>query len=169
MSENGQDKQAANGAQAAEPQKSPTLAIIRQYVKDLSFENPNAPDSLSPEKGAPAVTMAVNIQAKAVGENLYEVELRIEAKGQHDEAPAFVVELVYGGLFQLMNFPADTMELVCMIECPRLLFPFARRVIADATRDGGFSPLLLDPIDFANLFRDHKAQQTAQQAPAGTA
>ncbi|MCF8466835.1 MAG: protein-export chaperone SecB [Sneathiella sp.] len=159
MSDNGQEA----------PKKQPSLAIVRQYVKDLSFESPNAPQSLDPDKGQPQVQLAVNIQARAGGEDFYEVELRIEAKGNHGEETAFVVELVYGGLFQLRDFPADTVEMVCMIECPRLLFPFARRVVADATRDGGYSPLLLDPIDFSALFRDHKNQIAAQQQPAGHA
>ena len=159
MSDNGQEA----------PNKQPSLAIVRQYVKDLSFESPNAPGSLDPDKGQPQVQLAVNIQARAGGEDFYEVELRIEAKGNHGEETAFVVELVYGGLFQLRDFPNDTVEMICMIECPRLLFPFARRVVADATRDGGYSPLLLDPIDFSALFRDHKNQIAAQQQPAGHA
>jgi len=169
MSENGQAGAAPGGADGQTAQTQPSLAIVRQYVKDLSFESPNAPDSLDPDKGQPQVQLAVNIQARTGENNLYEVELRIEAKGNHGEETAFVVELVYGALFQLKDFPADTLEMVCMIECPRLLFPFARRVVADATRDGGFSPLLIDPIDFSALYRDHQNQISAQQQPAGHA
>lgn len=169
MSDEGTEGTANGGPEGQEAQIQPSLAIIRQYVKDISFENPNAPASLDPEKGQPQVELAVNIQARAGGNDLYEVELRIEAKGNHGEEAAFVVELVYGGLFMLRDFPADTLEMVCMIECPRLLFPFARRVIADATRDGGYSPLMLDPIDFNRLYQDHKNQLAAQQMPAGHA
>ncbi|TNE33418.1 MAG: protein-export chaperone SecB [Alphaproteobacteria bacterium] len=163
MSDNGQD--AAGGDEA----KQPSLAIIRQYVKDFSFENPNAPDSLAPDAPQPEVSLAANIQARLRVEEHYDVELRIEVKANQGEHTAFVIELVYGGLFLLKDFPDDAIEPICMIECPRLLFPFARRIIADATRDGGYAPLMLDPLDFGAMFRDHKAQILAQQQPAGMA
>src|SRR5690606_36325505 len=129
----------------------------------------NAPASLDPEKGAPEVQLAVNIQARTGGNELYEIELRIEVKAKHGEQTAFILELVYGGFFALRDFPPEALEMVCMIECPRLLFPFARRVVADATRDGGYSPLMLEPIDFAKLYRDHKQQANAQAQPVGNA
>jgi len=155
-------------AQGAETQ--PSLSIVTQYVKDFSFENPNAPQSLSPENGQPSVELGVNVQARAGEENMYEVELRIGAKAAHGDQIAFVIELVYGGLFQLQNFPPEAMEKICMIECPRLIFPYARRIVSDATRDGGFSPLQLDPMDFTTLYVNHKAQAAAAQAhPAGNA
>ena len=156
MAENGNEN-----AEAAAPEASegPMLSIITQYIKDLSFENPNSPASLNPELGPPSVELGVNVQAKALNQENYEIELRIQATAKHEEETAFILELVYGGMFLLRNFPADAMEMMCMIECPRLIFPFARRVISDATRDGGFSPLQLDPIDFAGLFASHKAQQ----------
>ena len=157
MAENGTENAEAGANEAAE---GPMLSIITQYIKDLSFENPNAPASLNPELSAPSVELAVNVQARALTEENYEIELRIQATAKHDEETAFIVELVYGGMFLLKNFPADAMEMMCMIECPRLIFPFARRIISDATRDGGFSPLQLDPIDFAGLFAAHKAQQS---------
>jgi preprotein translocase subunit SecB len=168
MAENG-----SNGAPTAgvDPQSAggqPSMAILLQYVKDLSFENPHSPSSLDPEKGPPAVELGVNVQARAGEENNFEVEIRINAKASHGENTAFVVELVYAGLFQLVNFPQETLERMCLIECPRILFPFARRIIADTTRDGGFSPLLLDPIDFATLYNNHKTEQAAQQ-PVGNA
>ncbi|MCG8494301.1 MAG: protein-export chaperone SecB [Sneathiellales bacterium] len=155
MAEN--EVEEAAGAEAEN--EGPMLSIITQYIKDLSFENPNAPASLNPELPAPAVELGVNVQAKALTEENYEIELRIQVTAKHGEETAFLVELVYGGMFFLKNFPADAMEVMCMIECPRLIFPFARRVISDVTRDGGFSPLQLDPIDFAGLFAAHKAQQ----------
>ena len=169
MSDEGQDGAIGGGADEKAAATQPSLAIVRQYIKDISFENPNAPGSLDPDKGPPQIQLGVNIQARAGENSLYEVELRIEAKANHGEDTAFVVELVYGALFQLKDFPADTVEMICMIECPRLIFPFARRVVADITRDGGYSPLLLDPIDFSALYRDHKNQMAAQQMPAGHA
>jgi len=153
-------------AEAAE--EGPILSIITQYTKDLSFESPNAPASLNPELDQPTLELGVNVQAKALTPENYEVELRIQATAKQDDEMAFVIELVYGGLFLIKNFPPEALEMVCMIECPRLLFPFARRVISDATRDGAFSPLQLDPIDFAGLFQAHKAQE-AEEAAAGTA
>lgn len=169
MSDEGQAGAEGAGAEGQTAKKQPSLAIVRQYVKDISFENPNAPASLDPDKGQPEVQLAVNIQARSGERDFYEVELRIEVKASHGDQAAFVVELVYGGLFQLRDFPPETLEMVCMIECPRLLFPFARRVVADATRDGGYSPLMLDPIDFTRLYQDHKHQMAAQQQPAGHA
>ncbi|GLQ04932.1 protein-export chaperone SecB [Sneathiella chinensis] len=156
MSEN---EAGAGTPNAAEANEGPMLSIITQYIKDLSVENPNAPKSLNPELPAPTVELGVNVQAKALTPENFEVELRIQAKAKHGEETAFIVELVYGGLFLLKNFPQDAMEMMCMIECPRILFPFARRVISDSTRDAGFSPLQLDPIDFAGLFANHKATQ----------
>ncbi len=156
MAENGSEEAVA-GTEAQD--EGPMLSIITQYIKDLSFENPNAPASLNPELPPPSVELGVNVQAKALTEENYEIELRIQATAKHGEETAFILELVYGGMFLLRNFPADALEVMCMIECPRLIFPFARRVVSDATRDGGFSPLQLDPIDFAGLFAAHKAQQ----------
>ncbi len=144
-----------------EENTSPMLNIVTQYVKDLSFENPNAPTSLHPNMGVPEVEIGVNVQAEQNGEGVYNIQIQLNAKATHGDQTAFLVELIYGGLFNIKNFPQDAMEPLCMVECPRLLFPFARRVVADATRDGGYSPLLLDPIDFAGLYQRHKAQQAA--------
>ncbi|MBO6827329.1 MAG: protein-export chaperone SecB [Sneathiella sp.] len=153
MAEN--DQVAGNEAETEGPQ----LAIITQYVKDISFENPNAPASLNPELPQPNVELVVNVQARALTEENYEIELRIQATAKHDENTAFILELVYGGMFLLKNFPQEALEMICMIECPRLIFPFARRVVSDAVRDGGFAPLQLDPIDFQGLYQAHKAQE----------
>jgi preprotein translocase subunit SecB len=154
--------------EAAAAEETPILSIITQYVKDMSFENPNAPASLNPELAQPTVELGINVQAKALTAENYEIELRIQATAKHDDKTAFIIELVYGGLFLIKNFPPEALEMVCMIECPRLIFPFARRVVSDASRDGGFSPLQLDPIDFAGLFQAHKAQEM-QKDTAGNA
>ena len=137
---------------------APQVSILTQYVKDLSFENPNAPASLQ-MTSPPRIEINVNVNAKRAGDNLYEVELKIEAKAMNDETTAVVVDLLYGGLFGLRNLPEEALEPFLVVEAPRILFPFARRIVADATRDGGFPPLLLEPIDFGSLYM---AQQTGQ-------
>jgi preprotein translocase subunit SecB len=134
-----------------------SVAINGQYVKDLSFENPNAPMSLVQPKTAPKIEVNLNLEAKAMPDNVFEVTLQITAKASAEENSLFVVELAYAGLFTLTNIPDDQRELVLLIHCPSILFPFARRVLSDATRDGGFQPLMLDPIDFAALYQQRKA------------
>ncbi len=145
---------------AAPPPNPPHLTINAQYIKDLSFENPNAPQTLVQNEVRPQIEVNIDVQGRAVGPNLYEVALRITATARQNETVSFVAELLYGGLFTLLNIPEDQVEPICLIECPRLLFPFARRIIADVTRDGGFPPLLLDPIDFVNLYRQNRLAAT---------
>jgi preprotein translocase subunit SecB len=137
----------------------PQVAIITQYVKDLSFENPNAPASLQTQ-GQPKIDVNVGVNARKAADNIYEVELKISARADTDGNATFMVELLYAGLFGLQNVPDEAVEPFCIIEGPRMLFPFARRIIADATRDGGFPPLMLDPIDFGALYFAQQQQQT---------
>lgn len=137
----------------------PQVSILTQYVKDLSFENPNAPASLQSET-APRIDINVNVNAKRGGDNVYEVELKINAKAMVGDNVAFVIDLLYAGLFGLTNVPDEALEPFLIIEAPRIIFPFARRIIADSVRDGGFPPLMLDPIDFASLYM---AQQQGAQ------
>lgn len=144
------------------PQNPPQLAINAQYVKDLSFESPGAPQSLVPSEQPPQIEVNVDVQAKGVADGLFEVVLILRATATQAGAAVFVTELTYGGLFTLLNFPQDQLEAVCLIECPRLLFPFARRIVADATRDGGFPPLMLEPIDFLQLYMRHRQMATEQ-------
>ncbi len=134
------------------------ILINAQYVKDLSFENPGAPESLVGKGESPKIDVAVDIKVDGLQDKIYEVNLVISAKAQAKDKPLFVVELSYGGVFTV-DVPDAEKEPVLMIYCPGMLFPFARRIIADATRDGGFPPLMLDPIDFAALFQQHKAGQ----------
>ena len=151
--------------QSAEPSAAPPqMAVTAQYVKDFSFENPNAPQSLAPPSAQPKIAVNIDVKAKPLAPNNYEIELHIDIKANNAENTLFVIELVYAGVFTLQNIPAENLEAVCLIECPRFIFPFARRVIADATRDGGFPPMLIDPIDFAALYR-HRSQQKAAAAP----
>jgi preprotein translocase subunit SecB len=148
-----------NGFDGDEP--LPQVAILTQYVKDLSFENPNAPASLQVQ-AQPRIDVNVGVNARKAADDVYEVELKISAKADLDGTAAFMVELLYAGLFGLKNVPEEALEPFCIIEAPRILFPFARRIIADAVRDGGFPPLMLDPIDFGQLY-------LAQQGQVGNA
>ena len=127
---------------------SPQVGILAQYTKD----NPNAPGSLQAQ-GQPQIEVNVNVNAQKVGEDVFEVDLKISASAKSPEGvTSFIVELVYGGLFGLRNIPDEALEPFLVVEAPRILFPFARRIIADASRDGGFPPLMLEPIDFATLY-----------------
>ena len=145
----------------------PKISVRTQYIKDFAFENPAAPQSLSDTAGAPKIQVNVDVEAKPLGQDHYEVFLRINANGTREETTIFVVELVYAGLFALENFPKDRLEAMCLVECPRILFPFARRVIADATREGGFPPLLLDPIDFGRLYHNKRGGSSPAAAKKG--
>jgi preprotein translocase subunit SecB len=151
---------ATNGG--PQPQMAmPQIGVLVQYVKDLSFENPHAPRSMAPSATQPAINIQVNVDAGQVAETDFEVTLRIEGKAESQGMLLFSFELVYGGLFRIQNVPADSLQPVVMIECPRLLFPFAREIIATATRNGGFAPLLLNPIDFVQLYRQRVENASA--------
>ena len=157
-----------NGAAAAGDagqtgQDQPSLRILGQYLKDLSFENPNAPQSLSQE-AQPEISISVNVNARPLAATDFEVELHLDAKAMTEDKVAFAAELVYAGTFRLENFPQQVLHPAILIECPRLLFPFARQILAEATRNGGFPPLMLDPIDFAAMYQRRMQQQTVGQA-----
>lgn len=156
--------QAAAAAPAQAPQTVPSLRILGQYLKDLSFENPNAPQALAPQQTQPDINISVNVNARNLAPTDFEVELHLDAKATVQNKVIFAAELVYAGTFRLENFPQQMMHPAVLIECPRILFPFARQILAEATRNGGFPPLMLDPIDFASMY-----QQRLQQQPAGKA
>ena len=147
----------------------PSFRVLAQYVKDLSFENPGAPQSLSTSEGSPKMDATVNVQAKQLSKSEFECEIKIGVSAKRDDTLIFLVELVYAGVFQVVNVPQDQVQQVVFIECPRQLFPFARRVVADATRDGGFPPLLLDPIDFVGLYQQQLAAAQKTQNTGGEA
>jgi len=163
---NGEGQAAAQPQAQAQPQN---LGVLAQYVKDLSFENPGAPASLRGRTGNPNIAITINVQPGPVNNDECEVELRLDAKATVGEDVVFAIELVYAGLFRLTNIPAEAVQPVLRIECPRLLFPFARQILADASRNGGFPPLLIDPIDFVGLYRQRlmEAQAAAQRASGG--
>ena len=157
----------SNGGQAQPtPQTQPGIHVLGQYIKDLSFENPGAPRSLRPSDKAPKLDINVNVNARPQSENEFEIELKLEAKATRGDDTLFIAEVTYAGLFQIRNVPQEHMHPLLLIECPRLLFPFARQIIADATRQGGFPPLMVDPIDFASLYRQRIAELNLQQQAA---
>ena len=153
-----------NGSNApgAAPEARPSIVINAQYIKDLSFENPRAPQSLATPT-PPELQVNVDVGAANAGPNQYEVVLRINARAQSKGEALFIVELAYAGLVTLGNVAQDEVGHALLVETPRLLFPVARAIIADATRDGGFPPVFLQPIDFNEMIRREKAKQ------AGTA
>ena len=155
-----QDTQAARGAGETQPQ----LGIRSQYVKDLSFENPSPPDRPAEAERSPDITVNVQVEARRLDETVFEITLQITAHAKHAEKPVFLLELTYAGVFTLIAIPQEALEPALLVECPRLLFPFARRIVADVTRDGGFPPLLLTPIDFLSLYRGRQAQAAQAQA-----
>jgi preprotein translocase subunit SecB len=147
-----------------EAPQQPQLNALTQFIKDLSFENPNAPRSLAPRDKSPNISIQVNVNARQIADQDFEVELQLEGSAGEGSETMFKFELVYGGVFRARGIPADQLHPVVMIECPRLLFPFARQIIADAVRNGGFPPLYIDPIDFVGLYQQRAAQAQATQA-----
>jgi preprotein translocase subunit SecB len=153
---------------AATPQTLPQLQVNAQYIKDLSFEVPGAPAIYAElAAGSPEITVRVDLAAQPLGQNIFEVVLQLAIDAKLKERTAFIAELSYAGVFSL-NVPEEHLQPILLIECPRLLFPFARNIIADVTRDGGFPPMMLQPIDFISLYRS-RMEQLAQQQPEGTA
>ncbi len=151
-------------AQAPAQNTGPQLMVLAQYIKDLSFENPNAPASLQ-QSTQPQINISVNVTANPISDTDVEVELRLEGKAEANGSVMFNIELVFAGAFRIQNIPQDQLQPIMLIECPRLLFPFAREIVATAVRNGGFPPLMLDPIDFVALYQ----QRMAQVAPPATA
>ena len=149
-----------NGGSAQAPGGAPQMMVLAQYIKDLSFENPNAPQSLG-QNSQPQINITVNVAAKQLGGTDFEVELRLEGKAEAAGSVMFNIELVFAGAFRLQNVPQENLQPILMIECPRILFPFAREIVATSVRNGGFPPLMLDPIDFAQMFQQRIAEDQA--------
>ena len=163
----GQDSgRAQNPAQNQAQNAVPQLHVLAQYIKDFSFENPNAPRSLNPGQ-QPAVSLQINVQANPLPSSDVEVELKLEGKAEAAGAVMFSFDLAYAGVFRIQNVPQDSLHPLVMIECPRLLFPFAREVVATIVRSGGFPQFLIEPIDFVALYRQRMGQALQQPiAPA---
>ncbi|MGI9505737.1 MAG: protein-export chaperone SecB [Geminicoccaceae bacterium] len=167
MAENSETNQ--GGGNTAEQAEPPRLMIQTQYTKDLSFENPRAPLTVDQNQQRPEIAVRVDVRAQPLQDTRYEVVIQLNVDAKVGEETVFVLELSYAGVFQLLNIPQDSLQPLLLVECPRMLFPFARRIVADATRDGGFPPLMIDPIDFVALYRrrQEQAQAAAQSAQSG--
>ncbi|MBL4602681.1 MAG: protein-export chaperone SecB [Emcibacteraceae bacterium] len=140
------------------------ISILGQYIKDLSFENPTPAQTIQKlATDKPSMNINVGLNAQQVGEDLYEVNLKITATALSGEETAFVAELLYSGLFGIKNLPEGQLQPFLMVEAPRQIFPFARRILSDVTRDGGFPPLMLEPIDFGSLYQQQLAAASEQQ------
>jgi preprotein translocase subunit SecB len=159
---NGGQAQPEPGQNQAQPVG---IHVLAQYLKDVSFENPGAPRTLRPADTAPNLEVNVNVNARPQSQTDFEIEIKLEGKATRGDETLFIVEVTYCGVFQVRNVPQEHVHPLLLIECPRLLFPFARQIIADATRQGGFPPLLIDPVDFAALYRQRVAQAAQQRPP----
>lgn len=158
------------GAAAPQPGSAPSMNLVGQYIRDLSFENPGAPATLMSGGANPAFNVSISVGVKKQNDEIYAVELTLNAKANREETVLFNVELVYGGIFRLKNVPEAQMSPLLMVECPRLIFPFARQVLASVTQQGGFPPLMMEPVDFSAIYRQNLAKLAAQGgAPAAGA
>jgi preprotein translocase subunit SecB len=146
----------------ANGQQQPPLVVNLQYTKDLSFEVPGAPETYLTLKQQPQVNINLDVQARRLNDTqqMYEITLAIKVEANSDNKPVFIAELAYCGLFTLNSIPEQAVEPVLLVECPRILFPFARNILADVTRDGGFPPVMLTPIDFLALWQSRRGQAT---------
>ena len=154
------------GEAAATPPEAtgPSLSVLTQYIKDFSFENPNAPNSLLQQQ-QPQISIQINVNPRQMSATDFEVELKLEGKAELIGSILFAFDLNYAGVFRLVNIPQENLGPLLMIECPRLLFPFAREIISTAIANGGFPPLLLHPIDFVALYQRRIAEMQAGQQP----
>ena len=138
---------------STDTQKTPHIAINAQYIKDFSFENPGAPGTLAALKNTPQIDLALDLNIQKMPEkDYYEVEISINAKAVNEQKTLFLVDLKYAGIFNLINIPEDQIEMLLAVHCPAIIFPYARKIIADVTQDGGFQPLMIDPVDFGVLY-----------------
>src|SRR5689334_21913917 len=147
------------------PDGAQQLIFNAQYIKDLSFENPRAPQSLIQQSQQPSVDINVDVKAQNLGPEVFEVVLTINATARIQDEPVFLVELAYGTVITVKNAPQEMMATLILVETPRIVFPFARAIIANATRDGGFPPLMINPIDFAELLRRLEADAPTASPP----
>ena len=157
-----EDNAAAPQTGTAGNAPTPSFNLVGQYIRDLSFENPGAPGSNLSGGASPSFNVSINVSVKKQADDLYAVELNLNAKAQRDATLLFNVELAYGGVFRVKNIPENQLAPLLMVECPRLVFPFARQVLANTVQHGGFPPLMIDPIDFAQMFQQRMAEEQAK-------
>ncbi len=145
------------------PENMPHISVNAQYIKDLSFENPGAPASLANMEGGPAIDLSLDLNVSKMEERgIFEVEIIINAKAKNKDKTLFIIDLTYGGVFEILNMPQEQMEVILAVHCPSIIFPFARKIIADVTQDGGFQPLMIDPIDFGMLYGKKLAEKNGK-------
>ncbi len=155
------DESAANTTNSA-----PSFSLIGQYIRDMSFENPGAPGSIMLGGPSPNFSVGINVGVKKQADDLYAVEITLNAKADREKNVLFNVELIYGGVFRMQNIPESDLAPLLLVECPRLIFPFARQVLATITQQGGFPPLMMEPVDFNAIYRQNLKQlQDAQANP----
>lgn len=154
-----EEKNGAPNGNGAEQSAPPSIEVVGQYLKDVSFESPKAPKSLKAPGENPNLQVDIHVHVNKLDENVYESAIQIKAHATNDDGTIYMLEAVYAGAFAIQNIPADALEPILLINCPTILYPFLRRIISDLTQEGGFPPLLLDPIDFANLYQQRKAEQ----------
>jgi preprotein translocase subunit SecB len=166
------DQEPASGGNGSGENNEPQVSILAQYIKDLSVENPSAPQVYSWQV-QPNLDVQFNIGVNPAGEFVHEVMLKIEVSARSENGVHFVVDLSYAGLFGLRNLPDEALQPFLLIEAPRLIFPFARQIIAEAVTNAGFPPLLLDPIDFTGAYvaqlQAQQGQQPGETSPGGGA
>ena len=150
-----------NGGPSADT--APQISVVAQYIKDFSFENPNAPQSLAGSQEQPQIGIQINVNANPLSDTDIEVALKLDGRAESAGGVLFSFELEFAGVFRLRNIPQEALNMMVLIECPRILFPFAREIVATTVRNGGFPPLLLDPVDFAALYRQKMAQMQPGQ------
>ncbi|MBI4922198.1 MAG: protein-export chaperone SecB [Devosia nanyangense] len=152
---------------------APSFNLIGQYIRDMSFENPGAPGSIMMGGANPNFSVGINVGVKKQADDIYAVEITLNAKAEREKAVLFNVELVYGGVFRMKNIPENQLAPLLLVECPRLIFPFARQVLATITQQGGFPPLMMEPVDFNAIYLQNlkslQAAQAAGQTPDGSA
>jgi preprotein translocase subunit SecB len=157
-----------NATAPAGAQTTPSFTLVGQYIRDLSFENPGAPGSmLQGGAGGPA-GLNISVGVKKQADEVYAVELTLTAKAEREKTVLFNVELVYGGVFRVKNVPEAQLPLLLMVEGPRLIFPFARQVLANVTQQGGFAPLMVEPVDFMRLYQQNLQTMAAANKDAPT-
>jgi preprotein translocase subunit SecB len=152
------------------PPAAPSYSLVGQYIRDLSFENPGAPGSILLNNTQPTFQVAIDTNVKKQADDIYAVELSLKAKAERDNAVLFNVELVYGGVYRIKNIPEAQLAPLLMVDCPMMIFPFARQVLATTVQSGGFPPIMLEPYDFRGRYlqtlRTLQAQQAAQNGGA---
>ena len=145
----------------------PQLRVVGQYIKDLSFESPNAPQSLRDPGDSPNIQVEINVAANQLEANIFECAIDFKVKAASAKMTIYNLEMVYAGAFELTNFPQQLLQPVLFVNCPALLFPFMRRLIGDLTREGGFPPLWLDPVDWGQLYNQRLAEEQGQAPTTG--